>query len=76
MEENKPILKWIYCSYNGNLTVFDIKGKRVPELCGQITLEKYEEIERRTDNRFTIYDGLEHYRCFSCGLKKIIKDNG
>jgi hypothetical protein len=70
----KTILKWVYCSYNGNLTVFDIKGVRVTELCGPITYEKYEEIEKRTDNEFTVFDGLESLRCFSCGLKKLITE--
>lgn len=70
---NETILKWVYCAYNGNLTVFDIKGNRVTELCGPITHEKYEAIERRTDNRFTVFDGLENYRCFACGLKKLIE---
>lgn len=68
-EENKSILKRVICSRWGNLIVRDVYGNRVEELCGNITYEKYMEIEKRTMLGITIFDGLEHYRCVACELK-------
>jgi hypothetical protein len=69
--EIKPPIKYVFCSYYGNLIVRDIYGKKIPELSGQITKEKYEEIERRYSD-ITEFDGLNKYRCFACELKKMI----
>lgn len=50
--------------------MLDVFGKRVDELCGQITYEKYEEIEKRSMQDITVFRGLEHLRCVVCELKK------
>jgi hypothetical protein len=42
----KSVISWVYCTNRGYLIVQDVAGKRVDELCGQITYEKYEEIEK------------------------------
>jgi hypothetical protein len=68
------VIKSVYCNYRGYLIVYDVHGKKVHELSGEITLEKYEEIEKRSDKDITEFDGLEDYRCFACELKKKAQD--
>lgn len=59
MENN--LIKSVFCSYRGILIVHDIKGNRVDHLCGELTLEKHEEIEKLTAD-ITEFDGLDHYK--------------
>jgi hypothetical protein len=66
----KSVISWVYCTNRGYLIVQDVAGKRVDELCGQITYEKYEEIEKRSMDSVTIFTGLEFLRCVVCELKK------
>jgi hypothetical protein len=56
------ILKSVFCSYRGVLVVHDVHGNRVGELCGEMTMDKYREIERRSRTDITEFDGLENYR--------------
>lgn len=55
------VIKSVYCNYRGYLIVYDIHGKKVHELSGELTLEKYEEIEKRRAD-IPEFDGLDHYR--------------
>lgn len=66
----KSILKSVFCSYRGSLIVYDVHGKKVPELCGDLTYEKYSEIENRSQQGITEFEGLDDYRCIACELKK------
>lgn len=66
----KSVLKYVFCNYGGQLTVEDVHGNRVGELCGEMTLKKYREIERRTDPSITEFEGLEQYRCIVCKLNE------
>lgn len=66
----KSVLKYVFCNYGGQLTVEDVHGNRVSELCGEMTLKKYREIERRTDPSITEFEGLEQYRCIVCKLNE------
>ncbi len=69
-QEIEPsILKSVYCNYRGFLIVYDVHGKKVPELSGELTYAKYQEIEKRTVKDITEFEGLEEYRCFACELK-------
>jgi hypothetical protein len=68
--EAKSVLKSVWCSYRGSLIVYSVDGKKVHELCGELTYEKYTEIERRSMKGITEFDGLEDYRCIACELKK------
>jgi hypothetical protein len=70
MEEDKTVLKRITCNRWGYVLVYDIYGEKINELSGQITYKKYLEIESRSMKGITVFDGLEHYRCISCELKK------
>ena len=70
----KSVLKSVYCNYRGFLIVYDVHGKKVHELSGEITLEKYEEIEKRTQDGITEFEGLDDYRCIACELKKKAHD--
>lgn len=69
-EQNKTVLKQVLCTNWGSLSVIDIKGNRVAELCGEMTLNKYNEVERRSMVGITEFIGLEHYRCVVCELKE------
>lgn len=60
MEE--AMLKYVFCNYGGVLTVEDVHGNRVKELCGGMTLDKYNEIENRSHPDITEFEGLEHYK--------------
>ena len=70
IEQNKTVLKQVLCTNWGGLSVIDIKGNRVAELCGEMTLNKYNEVERRSMVGITEFIGLEHYRCVVCELKE------
>lgn len=65
------ILKSVYCNYYGWLIVYDVYGKKVEELSGKITLNKYNEIEKRQSKDITIFEGLDNYRCFACTLREL-----
>ena|ERR1700741_2614416 len=73
--ESKSILKSVYCNYRGRVTVHDVHGQKVHELSGQLTYEKYLEIEKRSDPEITVFDGLDEYRCIACELKKKEQNN-
>ena len=49
MKEEKENIKSVFCGYNGRLIVYNYNGEKIPELSGQITSEKYLEIEKRRD---------------------------
>lgn len=66
----KSVVSWVFCTNRGYLIVQDVTGKRINELCGQITYEKYEEIDKRSMEGITIFEGLEFLRCVVCELKK------
>ena len=68
--EPETVIKSVFCSYRGVLVVHDVQGNRIGHLCGEITLDKYREIERRSDTEITEFDGLEQYRCIVCELEK------
>lgn len=68
--EDKSVIKSVFCSYRGILIVYDVHGNKVHELSGQITYEKYKEIESRSREGITEYDGLDDYKCYACDLKK------
>src|ERR1700741_4300355 len=61
MSNSESILKSIYCNYRGRVTIYDVHSKKVQGLSGQLTYEKYLEIERRSDSAITEIDGLEDY---------------
>lgn len=63
-------IKSIFCSYRGILIVLDSSGNRIDELCGEVTLEKYNEIQKRT-GEFTEYDGKANYEA---AVEKLIKE--
>lgn len=64
------VVKSIFCSYRGILIVLDSAGNRIDELCGEITLEKYNQIQKRT-GEFTEYDGKSNY---DAAVEKLIKE--
>ena len=59
--KEEAVIKSIFCSYRGILIVYDIHGNKVNDLCGELTLEKHKEIERRRTD-ITEFDGVEDYR--------------
>ena len=63
------LIKSVFCGYEGRLIVYDIHGKKVHELSGMITYDKYVEIEKRSNPDITEITGLEEYRCIACELK-------
>ena len=63
------LIKSVFCGYDGRLIVYDIHGKKVHELSGMITYDKYVEIEKRSNPDITEITGLEEYRCIACELK-------
>lgn len=67
-------LKSVFCSYRGRLTVYDISGKKVEELSGMLTLDKYNKIEELSDPDTTEFDGYEDYKRIAAELKE--KDGG
>jgi len=68
--EEKSVIKSVFCSYRGSLIVYDVHGNRVDHLCDKMTLEIYNEIEERSVDGITTFDGLEKYRCVVCELKE------
>ena len=68
--EAAPVIKSVFCSYRGILIVYDVHGNKVHELSGQITYEKYKEIESRSREGITEYEGLDDYKCYACELKE------
>ena len=68
--EEKSVIKSVFCSYRGSLIVYDVHGNRVDHLCDKMTLEIYNEIEERSMEGITTFDGLEKYRCVVCELKE------
>lgn len=68
---SKPLIKSVFCSYRGVLVVHDIHGNRVGDLCGEMTLEKYNEIEERVAD-ITEFDGLDNYKRIAAELEEAI----
>lgn len=66
---SKPLIKSVFCSYRGVLVVHDIHGNRVGDLCGEMTLEKYNEIEERVAD-ITEFDGLDNYKRIAAELEE------
>ena len=60
-EEPKSVLKSVYCNYRGHLIVYDVHGKKVHELSGDMTIDKYDEIEKRIKKDVTEFEGMEDY---------------
>jgi hypothetical protein len=68
--EQKSVLKSVYCNYRGYVIVYDVHGQKVHELSGLLTYEKYLEIEERSLEDITEFEGIDDYRCIVCELKK------
>ena len=66
----EAMLKYVFCNYGGVLTVEDVHGNRVGELCGGMTLDKYNEIENRSHPDITQFEGLEHYKRIAAELEQ------
>src|ERR1700741_2707077 len=66
---NPSILKSVYCNYRGRVTVYDVHGEKVHKLSGQLTYEKYQEIEARKDSEITEFEGVEDYNRIAGDLK-------
>lgn len=60
----EQVIKYVFCSYRGILIVHDIHGIKIDRLSGEMTLEKYKEIEKLS-NHNTEFDGLENYKHFA-----------
>lgn len=73
-DNEESVLKSVFCSYRGVLVVHDVHGNREGHLCGEMTLDKYREIERRSRVDVTEFEGLENYRCIVCELEKKEKE--
>ncbi len=67
-------LKHIFCPYNIDLVVYDVHNKRVSELCGRLTKEKFYEIVKRIDDD-TEFDGLKQFKCAACALGVLATEN-
>ena len=70
----EEVIKYVFCSYRGILIVHDIHGKKIDRLCGEMTLEKYKEIERLSDHN-TEFDGLENYKRFASEQEEQEEEN-
>lgn len=68
--QEPSVLKYVYCSYRGYLIVYDVYAKKVRELSGLMSYEKYMEIEKRSLPEITVFEGLNFYRCLACELKE------
>lgn len=69
--QSKSVLKSVYCNYRGHLIVYDVHGKKVQELSGEMTYEKYKEIENRSQDGVTEFEGaVEDYKRIANELSK------
>ena len=64
----KTPLRWIFCSYEGRLTVYDYNEK-IHELSGMLTYDKYLEIEERSDSNTEFKGGYDDYKRIASQLK-------
>lgn len=64
-------LKYVYCPFNGDMTVYDVHNNRIDELCGTITRDKYEKIISRC-NTETEFDGLKNLKCKVCEFGAVL----
>jgi hypothetical protein len=65
-------VKYVFCSYRGILIVQDVQGNKIDHLCGKMTLEKYEEIERLSNDN-TEFDGLGNYEQYASEVKNNVE---
>ena len=65
---DKTPLRWIFCSYDGRLTVYDYNEK-IHELSGMLTYDKYLEIEERSDSNTEFKGGYDDYKRIASQLK-------